>query len=147
MTADPLGSAIVLLAASVGAMGLARSLGVSPVIGFFAAGALIGPHGIGLADASTDVLKVLAELGVCFLLFDAGLHISVSHLKKQWRTFFAVGGAQFVVVASLLATALSLSVTASKHRRRVPDRASLIRMAGTLSKVLLNPASGNCLIE
>ncbi len=108
MSTDTLASSLILLASGVGAMGLARSFRLSPVIGFFIAGALIGPFGLGLVDPSRGALHALADLGVCFLLFDAGLHISITQLRTRWRSFLTLGTVQLTLVGGLLAGALRL---------------------------------------
>lgn len=70
---------ILLLATGIVAATALRRLGASPIIGYFLAGVLIGPHALGLVEESATV-HVLAELGVVFLLFDIGLHFSLGRL-------------------------------------------------------------------
>src|SRR5690242_7379347 len=94
MDAEPLSAALLLLSSGVISMGISRQLSVNPVIAFFAVGALVGRHGLELVDPETGALLTLAELGVCFLLFDVGLHLSFRTLAKQWRSFVILGATQ-----------------------------------------------------
>ena len=108
MDFQPLDGTLILLSSGVAAMGFSGSLRLSPVIGFFIAGAIIGPFGFGLVNPQSGVLPVLSELGICFLLFDAGLHISVTHLKARWKGFVGVGSLQIAIVGGMIAFAASL---------------------------------------
>jgi hypothetical protein len=49
--------------------------GGSPVLGFLVGGALVGPFGLGIIT-HVEQVKVLAEFGVVFLLFNIGLELS-----------------------------------------------------------------------
>ena len=48
---------IVFLAATVVAVPIAKRLGLGSVVGYLAAGAVIGPHGFQLLGSGEDVLK------------------------------------------------------------------------------------------
>lgn len=61
------------------------------VAGLLAAGAILGPFGLGLAH-SVHAIEVLAEVGVVLLLFTIGLEFSLAHLKDILGQV-AVGGA------------------------------------------------------
>ena len=50
------------------------------VAGLILSGALVGPHGFSLAQ-DAEVIEVIAEVGVVFLLFTIGLEFSLSRLK------------------------------------------------------------------
>jgi CPA2 family monovalent cation:H+ antiporter-2 len=86
------------------------------VTGLLLAGAMLGPHALGLAH-SIEAIQVLAELGVVFLLFTIGLEFSLARLKTIFKQV-AVGGisqvalttAAVAVVARLLGTSWSLGV-------------------------------------
>ncbi|WP_162627635.1 cation:proton antiporter [Erythrobacter sp. KY5] len=103
---------VFLLAAGI-AVPLLQRL-VSPVIGYFIVGGLIGPFGLGLlADVYepvsylviTDVegVTVLAELGVIFLLFVIGLELSFERLWTMRRLVFGLGSAQILVTGAIIA--------------------------------------------
>jgi len=60
---------------------LARLAGISPIVGYLAAGVIISPFSPGY-DADLDAVRELAELGVIFLMFGVGLHFNVGDLLK-----------------------------------------------------------------
>lgn len=80
---------IVLLAAKLGDE-LFRHIRQPVVAGEILAGVLIGPSLLGLAEPS-DVLEVMSELGVVFILFWVGLHMRASEMKAVGRQAFSVG--------------------------------------------------------
>lgn len=96
--------AIVLLLAGILAVILARPLHLSPVVGYLVAGMLIGPHGLGLIPED-ETTHLLAELGVVFLLFDIGLHFSVSRIWDARRDILGFGPLQVLLCAVVLAGA------------------------------------------
>ena len=50
----------------------------SPVLGYLAAGILIGPYGLSIIT-HVHGTKAIAEFGVVFLLFNIGLEVSLSN--------------------------------------------------------------------
>ena len=60
---------------------LARLVGLSPIVGYLAAGVVISPVTPGY-DADLASLRELAELGVIFLMFGVGLHFNLADLMK-----------------------------------------------------------------
>ncbi len=74
---------------------LFKKFRLSPILGFLATGAIIGPHTLGVV---TDIEGVqhFAELGVVFLLFAIGLELSFERLKTYSRLIFGLGSAQMV---------------------------------------------------
>lgn len=103
--ANPLFSTVILLASGVIGLAVARFAHISPIVGFFIIGAIIGPQALGLIDNHSTTIHFLSELGVCFLLFDIGLHISLKELRKGWKDFFAIGILQCIFVTCALAVA------------------------------------------
>jgi CPA2 family monovalent cation:H+ antiporter-2 len=99
---------IVLLAAAVVIVALFRRMRASPVLGYLAAGALIGPNGLGLIDR-TEGINALAESGVMFLLFIIGLELSWERLHAMRRQTFIAGIAQVAVTTCALGGMLMLS--------------------------------------
>lgn len=87
---------------------------VSPILGYLAAGVLLGPHGLGalaplwppLALVSiehAEGIAGIAEFGVVFLLFVIGLELSLERLSTMRRWVFGVGGLQLIVSTVLIA--------------------------------------------
>jgi glutathione-regulated potassium-efflux system protein KefB len=101
-TSHFLQDAVMFLAAAVVAVALSRRWGLGAVLGYLAAGALIGPHVFNLApDMSTA--SELSEFGVIMLLFVIGLELSPQRLWLMRKAVFGVGAAQVVLSAALIA--------------------------------------------
>ena len=92
---------IVFLAATVVAVPIAKRLGLGSVVGYLAAGAAIGPHGLALLGSGEDVLHV-AELGVVLLLFVIGLELDPHKLWRMKRDIFGLGTAQVLLTGMTL---------------------------------------------
>ena len=102
---------LYLLAAVLGVVAC-RSLKLPPMLGYLAAGVLIGPHALALAQNSEGV-RHLGEFGVVFLMFAIGLEFSLPKLRAMRRQVFGLGLMQVVLsmlVVTLLALALSHAV-------------------------------------
>lgn len=78
-----------------------RFMGLSAVLGYLAAGMIIGPFGLSLVGDPQTVATV-AELGVVLLLFIIGLEIKLSHLWSMKRDIFGLGLAQLGLTALAL---------------------------------------------
>ena len=92
---------VALLGAAVVAVPIFKRLGLGSVLGYLAAGLVIGPFGIGLFTDPGSILQV-AELGVVMLLFIIGLEMKPSRLWSLRREIFGLGVAQVLVCAALL---------------------------------------------
>jgi CPA2 family monovalent cation:H+ antiporter-2 len=93
---------------------LLHRYGVSSVLGFLLAGAVLGPDGLGaltpyvpslswLTITNPEGLAKFAEWGVVFLLFLIGLELSFERLSTMRRLVFGLGGSQVLVSAALIA--------------------------------------------
>jgi Kef-type K+ transport system membrane component KefB/predicted amino acid-binding ACT domain protein len=80
---------LVLLAVAKLAAEVAERVRVPPVLGEIVAGMAIGPSALGLVDGS-DVLRVLAELGVILLLLQVGLEMDLAELGAVGPASLAV---------------------------------------------------------
>ena len=83
---------------------LFRRLGLGAVLGYLIAGALVGPHGLGLVGGAESKLA-FAEIGIAFLLFLVGLELHPRRLWELRRAIFGLGFAQ-VAVTGLILSAL-----------------------------------------
>ncbi|MFV0287433.1 MAG: cation:proton antiporter, partial [Demequina sp.] len=83
---------------------VAQKLRLSPIVGYLAAGLIIGPFTPGF-DADTEVAYQLSEIGVILLMFGVGLHFSIRDLLAVKKV--ALPGAVLQMVA---ATALGTLV-------------------------------------
>lgn len=93
--------ALALLAAGVVAVPIFRRLGLGSVIGYLAAGVLVGPHAIGLVSDAQALLHI-AELGVVLFLFLIGLEMRPSKLWALRGAIFGLGLAQVLACGALL---------------------------------------------
>ena len=92
---------VVLLGAAVIAVPLFKRLGLGSVLGYLAAGLVIGPFGIGLFSDPQSILHV-AELGVVMFLFIIGLEMQPSRLWSMRGEIFGLGLAQVGLCIGLL---------------------------------------------
>ncbi|HVL21480.1 MAG TPA: monovalent cation:proton antiporter-2 (CPA2) family protein [Amaricoccus sp.] len=94
-------SIVALLAAGVIGVPLFRRLGLGSVLGYLAAGVVIGPFGLGLFSDPQTILHV-AELGVVLFLFLIGLEMQPSRLWSMRGEIFGLGVAQVGLAMVLL---------------------------------------------
>ncbi|WPB81655.1 monovalent cation:proton antiporter-2 (CPA2) family protein [Archangium violaceum] len=105
----------VFLIAAVIAVPLFKRLGLGSILGYLAAGALIGPSGLGFIGKPEDVLH-FAEFGVVLFLFIVGLELQPARLWALRRSVFGLGLAQVALSAAVLTGAgmlLGLSMKAA----------------------------------
>src|SRR3990167_4248395 len=93
---------LFLLIAAVVAVLLFMRLGLGSVLGYLAAGAVIGPHGLKLI-IDADNLRHIGEFGVVFLLFLIGIEMKPQRLWVMRYIIFGLGGAQVLATGSLFA--------------------------------------------
>ncbi len=148
----PLTQALVLLAAAVFLVTVARRLALPTTLAYLVAGLLLGPHALAVvADSGTT--RLLAELGVAFLLFTLGLEFSLPRMLAMRGEVFGLGAAQVAVTASVFALlahllgvdwlpaivvggAVSMSSTAMLLQQ-LTERAELNRTHGRLAFSML----------
>ncbi len=90
--------AVVLLLAAVIAVPLAKRSRLGAVLGYLAAGALIGPSLLNLIG-NADEIAHISELGVILMLFVIGLELSPQRLWVMRRQVFGFGTIQVVLSA------------------------------------------------
>src|SRR5918995_937240 len=152
MIEQPLTQILIMLAGAVFVVTVARRMGLPAILGYLIVGMALGPHALAVvADSSTT--RLLAELGVVFLLFTLGLEFSLPRMLAMKREVFGLGAAQvlattavFASIARLLGVpwlmavvfggALSMSSTAI-IMHQLTDRAELNRTHGRLSFSML----------
>ncbi|MCZ6889739.1 MAG: monovalent cation:proton antiporter-2 (CPA2) family protein [Gammaproteobacteria bacterium] len=108
-----LAQALLFLGSALIAVPICRRLGLSVILGYLAAGLVIGPAGLALFKETAAILH-FAEIGVVFLLFIIGLEL---HPKRLWvmrRFVFGLGAAQVgittIVIAGLVGYLFDLSM-------------------------------------
>lgn len=103
-TTIPYAQPLLLLGGAVLAAPLFKGLGLGTILGYLAAGIVIGPLARLIVGAE-EILDV-AQLGIVLLLFIVGLELSPSRLWTLRREIFGLGLAQ-VAVSTVAITALA----------------------------------------
>ncbi len=117
---DAYSDALVVLGTAGIVIPVVRRWGFSPVLGYLAAGALLGPLGLGslintfpflywvtVVDAKN--VAGIAELGVVFLLFLIGMELSYERLKAMRRLVFGLGILQIMSSAAVIGSIAALA--------------------------------------
>ena len=92
---------LVLLAAAVLSVPIARRLRLSAIVAYLIAGMVIGPSGLALFGTPESILPV-SELGVVMLLFLIGLELELGRLIAMRRAIFGLGAAQLSLTAAVI---------------------------------------------
>ncbi|MDP2342349.1 MAG: monovalent cation:proton antiporter-2 (CPA2) family protein [Deltaproteobacteria bacterium] len=105
---------LVLVAAVVVVL-LFKRLGLGVVLGYLAAGVLVGPSGLNVVGHVDEVLHI-SELGVVFFLFLVGLELAPRRLWELRRGVLGLGSGQVVGTGgavAIIGLALGLSLPAA----------------------------------
>ncbi|NTF19598.1 potassium transporter [Agrobacterium rubi] len=106
--ANDLAQVVVLLAAGVIAAPIFKRIGLGSVLGYLAAGLVIGPFGFG-AFSDPQAIIHIAELGVVMFLFIIGLEMQPSRLWSMRKDIFGLGALQVLTcMAGLTLVGLAL---------------------------------------
>ncbi len=95
---------VVFLSAAVIAVPVFRKAGFGALLGYLAAGVVIGPSVLGLVS-DVDAILHFAEFGVVLLLFIIGLELMPARLWALRRPIFGLGAAQVGISAVLIGLA------------------------------------------
>jgi monovalent cation:proton antiporter-2 (CPA2) family protein len=93
---------LILLAAAIIAIPVFQRLGLGAVLGYLAAGAVVGPWGFGFIEHFEEI-RHIAEFGVVFLLFIIGIELKPARLWAMRRMVFGLGTAQVMVTGLAIA--------------------------------------------
>ena len=102
---------VVLLGSGLVFVLLFRRLGLGATLGYLIAGAVVGPHVLGLVGDAESKIGV-AELGITLLLFIVGLELNPSRLWRMKQEIFGLGLMQ-VVLCGVAVSAVVLLATHS----------------------------------
>jgi monovalent cation:H+ antiporter-2, CPA2 family len=148
----PLSQALILLAGSVFLITVVRRLSLPTSLAYLLVGLVLGPHALGvISDSGTT--RLLAELGVAFLLFTLGLDFSLPRMLAMRREVFGLGALQVLattavfaaigdllgirwLVSVVLGGAVAMSSTALLLQQ-LTERAELNRTHGRLAFAML----------
>ncbi|MEF7613624.1 glutathione-regulated potassium-efflux system protein KefC [Aquincola sp. MAHUQ-54] len=97
-----LGTSLIYLTAAVVAVPLARAIGLGSIVGYLAAGIVIGPSVAGFVNDPQDMLH-FAEFGVVLMLFLVGLELEPKRLWAMRRPIFGWGSVQTLGSAAVMA--------------------------------------------
>lgn len=100
-THSPYNEVLLMLGGALLAAPIFKRLGLGTILGYLAAGVVIGPILHQIRDG--EELLGVAELGVVFLLFLIGLELKPSRLWAMRRDIFGLGMAQVVLTGLVLA--------------------------------------------
>jgi monovalent cation:H+ antiporter-2, CPA2 family len=148
----PLAQALILLAGSVFLVTLVRRLALPTSLAYLLVGLVLGPHALGVVS-DTGTTRLLAELGVAFLLFTLGLEFSLPRMLAMRREVFGLGALQVLattvafaalgrllgvgwLTAIVLGGAVSMSSTAILLQQ-LTERAEINRTHGRLAFAML----------
>ena len=101
-------NAFVFLAAACLVVPIASRFKLGSVLGYLAAGILIGPYALGFIDNPQEVMK-FGEFGVVMMLFVIGLELEPATLWRLRKTIVGLGGGQ-VVLTSAAFTAIGIAM-------------------------------------
>lgn len=87
---------VVLLGAGLVFVLIFRKLGLGATLGYLVAGAVVGPHVLGLVGDAEAKLGI-AELGITLLLFLVGLELNPTRLWRMKSEIFGLGLLQVVL--------------------------------------------------
>ncbi|SEJ00998.1 Kef-type potassium/proton antiporter, CPA2 family [Dyadobacter koreensis] len=94
---------MIYLTAAVIMVPLAKKLKSGPVLGYLAAGILIGPSALKLVDSDIHEVMHHAEFGVVMLLFIIGLELQPRRIWNMRKNILILGGLQLVATATAIA--------------------------------------------
>lgn len=97
--------ASIYLGAAVLVVPLAIRLGLGSVLGYLAAGILVGPV-LHIAGTDTSALQHFAEFGVVLMLLLIGLELAPKTLWDMRHKLLGLGGAQVLATTALITAAL-----------------------------------------
>ena len=90
---------VIVLGTSLAVSYLLHRLHVPTMVGFLAAGVLIGPGGLGLVR-DARAIQGMAEIGVVLLLFVIGLKFSLADLFRMRNTVLGAGALQVALTVA-----------------------------------------------
>jgi len=94
--------AATYLGAAAIAVPIFNRLKLGAIIGYLAAGILVGPYALNLLHQEEGVFHV-AEFGVVLFLFVIGLELSLSRLWSLRKDIFGLGAAQMALTGAIIA--------------------------------------------
>lgn len=91
---------VYLLFFAFAAVMIMRQFKLSPVLGYLAAGIVIGEYGLGLVNA--DDFHFVAEFGIVFLMFMIGQELTFSRLREMRSYIIGIGSLQMLITSGVI---------------------------------------------
>ncbi len=120
----------IFLAAAVIAIPIFRYFKLGSVLGYLAAGIIIGPSGLGLIG-KIDATQHVAEFGIVLLMFVIGLELQPSRLWVMRKPIFGLG------LAQVLITTLAIGAVAYFGFHQAKESALIIGFGLSMSSTAL----------
>lgn len=92
----------VLLATTVLLVPIFKWLGLGTILGYLAAGVLIGPYGLSLVS-DTELIHQVAEFGIVMMLFLIGLEVDGTELWRMRNKVLGLGLTQMLATSAVIA--------------------------------------------
>lgn len=134
---DALAQTFLMIGGAFVAVAALAKFRISPIVGYLAAGLLLGPTGLGLVSGHTEATHFLGELGIALLMFVIGLEFSLPRLLAAGRSVLGLSAATFavtsliigsithfvagvpVLLAAIVGGAMAMSSTAIVHKHLI----------------------------
>ncbi|MDP3396957.1 MAG: cation:proton antiporter [Methanoregula sp.] len=87
---------VIVLALAILVITIGTRLKIPGVVGFLLTGVVVGPYGLGLVK-DAQMVEVLAEIGIIFLLFTIGMQFSFKTLFEMKKIVLIAGTMQVVL--------------------------------------------------
>jgi monovalent cation:H+ antiporter-2, CPA2 family len=97
-------SIVILLGSAICIVVAFQKLRLSPVLGYLAAGAVIGDYGLKIV--TFEQTSFLGDYGIVFLLFAIGLELSFERLKAMRKYVFGLGTLQIILTSGVISSIL-----------------------------------------
>ena len=107
-TTSLLRDGFILLGSALAFVLLFRRLGLGATLGYLVAGAVMGPHVLGLVGDAEGKIGI-AELGITLLLFVVGLELAPARLWRLRHSIFLFGTSQVLDCGMALAALIGLA--------------------------------------
>jgi CPA2 family monovalent cation:H+ antiporter-2 len=127
---------LCFLLAAVGIVFIFRRMKASPVLGYLAAGILIGPHALKIITDPTAT-HILGGVGVLFLLFTLGLEMPLQRLQSLRKYVFGLGVSQVLVTGAMF-TFIGLWVGLPKESALLVGGALSLSSTAVVLQVLMD---------
>lgn len=99
MQEEILGEIVTLFVLSIAVVLVCHRFRLPSIVGFLLTGVLCGPSALGLVD-NKEVVDIMAEVGVAFLMFSIGMELSGKELLRMKKPLLVGGSAQVLSTAA-----------------------------------------------